>query len=75
VSVAPNPFTGSTRIRWLPEGVRAIRITDALGREIARADPRAGEWVFRSGSLPSGSYRLGLDGRNGRESIPVMIVR
>ena len=56
-SAYPNPFRGSTTIRYTVSEATAVRLAvyDALGREVA---------VLRRGTMPAGQYDQGFDAAN-----------
>jgi hypothetical protein len=78
LSVYPNPFNGSARIRFSSTSGRLLRLViyDILGRKVQASEPRwstpgISEWQWEPQALASGQYFVRLqteDGRHGIES-------
>ncbi|MFN8397912.1 MAG: PKD domain-containing protein, partial [Bacteroidia bacterium] len=79
VSVYPNPFVNSIRIRYSLTQVTDLRLSlyDALGLEILHQNvpqvaPGQQEATLDTGSLPAGTYFLRMQSMDGAITLPVL---
>ncbi|HXV98611.1 MAG TPA: T9SS type A sorting domain-containing protein, partial [Anaerolineae bacterium] len=71
--VFPNPVVGGSFLIFSEEPMRALRITDALGRTVYKANPNNTQWRVSTGSWQAGIYFVQAQMASGHKTTPVFI--